>query len=223
MLFTKSDFARHVGVTRQSINGAVKRGQIVVEGEGREARIDTDNYINSQYIHNRTKNQRKGPAEKIALEAKKEGKRRRERQKKTEQKEIITESSDSISITIPKGNGHSDSIEDLIEIAERLEIAKTQKMEEQVVSERLKNAKMRGDLVDKELIYNRIFLYLDKLHSNLERLADSYLSDLGGRIVDAEKVLPEHRMEWKNEVMSQIDAAKIEISQRIRDVQEAQA
>ena len=53
-----------------------------------------------------------------------------------------------------------------------------------------------------------MFTYLDKLHYNFERMADSFLSDIGPLMIDAGKVMPEHRSAWKDEVLSQIDESK---------------
>ena len=135
----------------------------------------------------------------------------------------MDEEEETVSITVPKKNGHGKDIEELLEIARRLEIAKMEKMEQQAIAEKLKNAVRRGEYLKKESVYDDIMLYIDKLHSNIERLADSYLSDLGGQIVDAGKVMPEHRTKWKDEVMSQIDEAKRITMDRVKEIQKAQA
>lgn len=222
MKLNKSAFAKHIGVTRQAINDAVKRGLIDVEGEGRKGRIDTEAYKTVKYIKNRNNNQRKGPAERLALEAKRTRKRP-EQKNKSAQSELEAQTDDeTFSIEIPRKGNDNKNLDELLEIAERLEIAKTEKMEQQAIAEKIKNARLRGELIDKEKTYNFLFLYLDKLHSNIERLADSYLSDMGGRIIDAKKILPEHRMTWKSEVMSQINNAKDEIATRIKEIQKSQ-
>lgn len=225
-LTTKTELARLCGVTKQAIGDAIKRGSLEQIGEGRKAKIDIDAYKTIQYIKNNN-SQRKSLAHKIIKKTKIEkspikkckSKVKHEKQIKDE---VIEEQEESISITIPKKNGHGKEVEELIEIARRLEIAKMEKMEQQAIGEKLKNARIRGEQIDRELVYNNLFLYLDKLHSNIERLADSFLSDVGGRIVDSKKVLPEHRHTWKNEVMKQIDESKNEIVKRIKNIEKNQ-
>ncbi len=112
---------------------------------------------------------------------------------------------------------------DLIALGHRYDIARTGKMEQQEQDLKLKNARTRGELIDREKIYNNMFTYLDKLHSNLERLADSFLSDIGPLMVDAGKVLPEHRESWKNEVLSQIDESKEGIIKILRKIEKDQS
>lgn len=113
-------------------------------------------------------------------------------------------------------------IEILEDLGQRYDQARTEKLEQQAINEKLKNARIRGELVDREKIYNNMFTYLDKLHSNLERLADSYLSDIGPLMIDAKKVMPEHRSSWKNEVLSQIDEAKTGMVKQLKKIQKEQ-
>ena len=108
-------------------------------------------------------------------------------------------------------------------LAERYNIAKTTKIEEEATSGKLKNARIRGELVDREKVYNSMFTYLDKLHSNLERLADSFLSDIGPLMVDAGKVMPEHRESWKDEVLSQIDESKTGMVKMLNKIEKEQS
>lgn len=207
------------GVSRQAIHDAVKKGVIDQEGEGRKSRIDLEAYKTIQYQKNNNC-QRKGPAENLS----------RRLVKKIPEKigilpvddDIIKEHSDSVSITVPKNNGNEVDIDELLEIARRLEVAKTEKMEQQALAEKLKNASRRGELINRERFYD-IIKYLDKLHSNIERLADSFLSDVGGRIIDSGKINPEHRSIWKDEVMSQIDVTKKDMVRELKEIEKEQA
>ena len=113
-------------------------------------------------------------------------------------------------------------IEILEDLGNRYDQARTEKLEQQAINEKLKNARIRGELVDREKVYNNMFTYLDKLHSNFERLADSYLSDIGPLMIDAGKVMPEHRSAWKNEVLSQIDEAKTGMVKMLKKIQREQ-
>ena len=108
-------------------------------------------------------------------------------------------------------------------LAERYNAAKTGKIEQQEQALKLTNARIRGELVDREKVYNNLFMYLDKLHSNLERLADSFLSDIGPLMVDAGKVMPEHRESWKDEVLSQIDESKTGMVKMLSKIEKEQS
>ena len=113
-------------------------------------------------------------------------------------------------------------LKELLNLSARYEKARTGKIEEQEQKLKLENARIRGELVDREKVYNNIFTYLDKLHSNLERLADSFLSDIGPLIVDAGKISPEHRNVWHDEVLSQIDESKKSIVKMLRKIEKEQ-
>lgn len=210
-------------MTRQSVADAIKAGKIIVTGEGRAGRIDTEEYKTIQYLKNMSSGQRRGKAENLTKEIVKRKALPKKREVKPVKDDIIEESEETVKITVPKDNGHGKEVEEILELAQRLEEAKTEKMEQQAIAEKLKNAARRGELVEKEAVYNSVFLYLDKLNSNLERLADSYLSDMGPLIIDAGAVLPEHRTAWKDEVMGQIDGSKTTIVNRIREIEREQA
>lgn len=225
-LITKSALAKMCGVTRQAVNDALKRESLDQVGEGRTAKIDLDAYKTIQYIkHNNS--QRKSLVHQIIKKTRlekppeKKGKSKAATKKQIKD-DVIDDQEDSISITIPKSNGHGKDVDELLEIARRLEIAKMEKMEQQAIAEKLKNAARRGELIERERFFDLI-TYLDKLHSNLERLGDSFLSDVGGRIVKAKKVLPEHRSEWKSEIMSQIDETKNWEVEEIRKIEKEQS
>ena len=123
----------------------------------------------------------------------------------------------------PEEKEYARQMETLEKLGERYDIAKTGKMEEQEQKLKLENARIRGELVDREKVYNNIFMYLDKLHSNLERLADSFLSDLGPLMVDAGKVMPEHRESWHDEVLSQIDETKKGMVKMLKKIEKEQS
>lgn len=114
-------------------------------------------------------------------------------------------------------------LKELLNLSARYEKARTGKIEEQEQKLKLENARIRGELVDREKVYNHLFLYLDKLHSNLERLADSYLSDILPLAIDAGKISPEHRNVWHDEVLSQIDETKNGIVKMLKKIEKEQA
>ena len=65
-------------------------------------------------------------------------------------------------------------------------------------------------------------MYLDKVNSNLERLADSFLSDIGSDIVTAGKVTPAIRNRWRSGILEQIDDAKKVVVKKIEEIEKGQ-
>lgn len=249
-LFTKSEFARLAGVSPAAVGKAIKTGRIKVTGEGRKAKIDPDCYKSIQYLKvsniQRDATGRPQPIKKPVKRKQSNTKQKKPKahpgkiipftqqaQKKIKPK--IKTQKKTLQITGPKPappptkkeleiqNEIDKKIELLEQLGHRYDIAKTIKIEEQATSEKLKNARTRGELIDREKIYNNMFMYLDKLHSNLERLADSFLSDIGPLMVDAGKVMPEHRESWKNEVLSQIDESKEAMVKILRKIEKDQS
>jgi transcriptional regulator with XRE-family HTH domain len=224
-LLSMTDFSKLCGVSRQAVSKAVKNGLLDVVLSGKLKKIDKNVYKSVRYLKSFAK-ERKSETRKIRDKIIKNNsispKKINKKGKKKVKDDIIEEKEKTVSITLPKNNGNQKEIAELIKLANRLEYAKTEKMEQQAISEKLKNARLRGELIDREMVYNNVFLYLDKLHSNLERLADSFLSDLGGRIIDKGKVTPKFRSIWKNEIMSQIDETKKTIVKQIKSIAKSQ-
>lgn len=229
---TRAAFAELAKVSRAAITKAVREHRLDVIGEGRAGRIDADCYKSIQYL--KISNFQRDEPSRTKLTARSiKSKRVKTRPKKpapqsgkilpfrgpagTKDKKAATPSGKELHPAGPKlptdEEIHEQSeidkkIEELNSLGERYTQAKTEKIEQQAIAEKLKNARIRGELVDREKVYNNMFTYLDKLHSNFERLADSYLSDIGPLMIDAGKVMPEHRSVWKDEVLSQIDESK---------------
>lgn len=103
----------------------------------------------------------------------------------------------------------------------RYQIANVRLKEEAANEKALKNAVRRGELIEREQLYF-IFLHIDKLHSNLERLADSYLADVAMKIIDSGKLTSEVRAVWKNAVFEQIDDTKKWVIAEIKKIEENQ-
>ena len=249
-LLTKSEFSRLAGVSPAAINKAIKLNRLEVVGEGRKAKINPDCYKSIQYLkannnHRSTpgripqqnksptlrrpkpgiRKPKKEPVKIIKFDSgQKQQKKEPIKQQKKQDLKIIK--NDKPAGPTKEEIRHQAEIDRKIEILEdlgqRYDQARTEKLEQQALNEKLKNARIRGELIDREKVYNSIFTYLDKLHSNLERLADSYLSDVGPLIIDAGKIMPEHRSSWKNEVMSQIDESKKVIIKNLKKIQKEQ-
>ena len=205
-LVTRADFARLCGVKAQSIGTAIKKGQLNVVNDGKRGKIDIDDYKSACYRNNlnaqRTsppEDDEKPPSDLIVDP------------RLMSDQEILN--SDNAALAKQR--------EEILLLTKRVDVARTERLEEQALSEKLKNAKMRGELISREVVYDSLFVYLDLLHSNIERLADSFLSDVGGRIIDSDGVTPEIRHAWKNEVLSQIDSTKKEIVKKLKKAEKA--
>jgi phage terminase Nu1 subunit (DNA packaging protein) len=86
----------------------------------------------------------------------------------------------------------------------------------------LKNQKMRGELLDAELVNDMLFLFLDKVANNLQRNASAFLSDVANRIITEGALTSSVRNQWMNLVLEQLDIAKKEIIKRIDQLKEKQ-
>lgn len=247
---TKSEFARRAKVSAAAIGKAIKTGRLDIVGEGRKAKIDPSCYKSIQYLKGMDA-QRHSQSTPGSIKKKikprpttrKSSSSKPSKDKQTKDntradiernKIIILPMAGNKNLTGPKPAGelpeltpeekeYARQMETLEKLGERYDIAKTGKMEEQEQKLKLENARIRGELVDREKVYNNIFMYLDKLHSNLERLADSFLSDLGPLMVDAGKVMPEHRESWHDEVLSQIDETKKGMVKMLKKIEKDQS
>ena len=86
----------------------------------------------------------------------------------------------------------------------------------------LKNQKMRGELLDAQLVQDMLFLFLDKVANNLQRNASAFLSDVADRIIRENGLNSQTRNQWINMVLEQFDIAKKEIIKRIEQIKEKQ-
>jgi phage terminase Nu1 subunit (DNA packaging protein) len=86
----------------------------------------------------------------------------------------------------------------------------------------LKNQKMRGELIDAEMVHDYIFLFLDKVSNNLQRNAASYLSDVADKIVSENGLTSAIRNQWQTMVLNQFDTAKKEVIKKLSQVKEKQ-
>ncbi|HPS59357.1 MAG TPA: hypothetical protein PK514_14735 [Spirochaetota bacterium] len=92
----------------------------------------------------------------------------------------------------------------------------------------LKNLKLQqeinykaGRLLEKSAVESSVFLYLDNVFSNLERLAGIFLDDVTSKIL-TEGLTPEVRAMWKNAVLSEIDTAKNTTVKKIEEIADSQ-
>jgi len=86
----------------------------------------------------------------------------------------------------------------------------------------LKNQKLRGELLDAQLVHDMLFLFLDKVANNLQRNASAFLSDVADRIIRENGLNSQTRNQWVNMVLEQFDIAKKEVIKRIEQIKEKQ-
>ena len=86
----------------------------------------------------------------------------------------------------------------------------------------LKNQKMRGELLDANLVSDLLFIFLDKVANNLQRNAGAFLSDIADKIINEGNLNSAIRNQWSSLVLNQLDIAKKEIIKRIKQIKEKQ-
>jgi phage terminase Nu1 subunit (DNA packaging protein) len=86
----------------------------------------------------------------------------------------------------------------------------------------LKNQKMRGELLDAQLVSDLLFLFLDKVANNLQRNASAFLGDVANRIITEGALTSSIRNQWMNMVLEQFDIAKKEMIKRIDQIKDKQ-
>ena len=87
----------------------------------------------------------------------------------------------------------------------------------------MKNAVMRAELYKADLVEQYLFLYLDRLHSNLDRLSGSTLADVVRQAIIDGELKPDGRLKWKDACKNAVHEAKIEIVERLENIKEEQA
>lgn len=90
----------------------------------------------------------------------------------------------------------------------------------------LRNAYIRGELVSREKVYDNIFLYLDRLHSNMTRNNRTWLKDKSNQITlltNQGENITDLLNEFETLQLNIIADAKDEIEKRLDDIQEEQA
>jgi len=222
-LVSQSEFARIIGVSKQAIFTAIKKNQLTIIIDGKKKRVNLNGKKTKLYMQSGNP-ERSDALRKIAnpkanqqpkIKGKKQpGKKKviTKEKKKPGKKELKINPAES-------GNENDESFGYSLTYLK----ARAEKEKETVIHKKLLNAKIRGDLLSEELVNKNIFMYLDKVHSNLERLSGSYLSDVGSAIVTAGLVTPEIRNRWRNGIMEQIDDAKNIIMKKLKDIKREQA
>ena len=138
----QTDFAKRLGVERQAVNNAVRKGQLIKHGQGRAAYIDMSCPMTVAYIKNASANRHRGKAG---------GKARTPRATPAPpppQKKEPEEAPPS-----PEAQASAEAFMD------KQEIERLKKLEE-IENLKIKNAKARGELVERETIQ----LFIDSMY-----------------------------------------------------------
>lgn len=226
-LVSQSEFARALGVSRQAISDAVKKNLITVRLDGKKKKVDIEDKKTTAYIKSNPP-QRKNIIQKISQGKKTKQKPKKKGKKPIDKKTVKTEvkKKDKIETIINEelddDNIGGDTSEDYEYSIIYLK-ARAEKEKETVIQKKLQNAKTRGELLDRDAVYTSIIMYLDKVHKNIERLSESYLSDVGTAIVTAGKVTPEIRDRWRSNVLEQIHDAKKTVVKKIGEIEKEQS
>jgi phage terminase Nu1 subunit (DNA packaging protein) len=225
-LITKSAFARMVGVSHAAIQKAIKNGYVVTEpnAQGRD-RINIDDYRNVQYLKSDAEQRHRGKPPMDIPQSEPEPTYEQNAHEAAVESVTATKGKHENSqvATVPPPQPHrartpASTGSDTYDLAGRYSKARTEKLEQQAKIEALKVARTRGELVAREAVYNQIMAYLDRLHSNLDRLGTAYLSDVGALIVDAGEVTPEHRAQWQDAIMGLIHETKEQVVKEMRSI-----
>ena len=195
----QSRLATLAGVTRQAVSLAIDEGIIPFVMDGRTRAVDLDDPEVKEYIamtntsrENRSEKREPKPAKPASpskLPAKKSPK--------------------PVSASGPAGPQVPSDI-DAHEIRRRAQYADMLKKEAQA-------AILEKRALPRDYVEEWLFKYLEKLNSTVERTASVSLDEIGGRILEAGRVLPEHSMEFTNLILQAIHNTKKAIVKSIKD------
>lgn len=221
-LITKAAFAIFCGVSKPAITGAIKKDLIFVEND----KINPKHPRNVEYKKN-AKLKAGNDARSIAAKKSENGKTKKLKTKDKSSMVPVTIGNVTIDVPLKEfGKKKGDDVEvppdEYADIAARYMIARTSKIEQEDLKLKLQNARLRGELLDANVVYDGIFLYLDKLHSNLERMAGTFLNDIGYKIINAEEVSSDVKQEWVDGTLKQIDQAKKTIVKTLKTISQNQ-
>jgi len=116
-----------------------------------------------------------------------------------------------------------ENAEDIANAVEKYSKHRAEKEKQAAIKLKMQNAVTRSDLFESGLVENELFLYLDRVHSDLDRLSGATLEDVVRLAIIAGKLLPEHKLKWKNACKSAVHNAKMEIVERLEGIKEVQA
>lgn len=195
-LITKKEIAQLAGVSAPAISKAIKDGRLECYQGSKQ--IDTDSPLARAYLNNiplqRQNNVPSLPGQQQA--------------------------------NVDSGPNNDDLTQAVIKVQNAEALNKVEAAEfkrQQRIEKEMKNAVRRSDLLNYKKVDQYIFLYLDKLHSNLERLATSVLDDMSEKILESGSVRPEHRQIWKDAVKKSIHESVEQVKKRLKEIMDDQA
>ncbi len=202
---TPAELARRARVSKQAIHKAITSGLIPFTGEGRRKRINPEDPAVVVYITDPS-HQRETAAENWPKKQVKPAPPSQIREPKPIESTPPSEKQERKSRKPPPT--HS-SDPDAAEIKRRTQIAEMRKKE-------LVAAHLERLLLPVDFLEDKVFRYLSKLHSNIERAAGVGIDEIGPKIIEAGEVTPAHIEEFTNVVLKIIHETKLGIIREIK-------
>ena len=100
---------------------------------------------------------------------------------------------------------------------------KTKVAKETAIKLNLSNTTTRGHLLEYDLVEQYIFLWIDTLHSNLDRMSGGFWDDLARRLILAGENLPEFKLEWNDKIKLIKHETKLAAMERLVGIKKIQA
>lgn len=197
-LVNQSELARIIekktgeSFSSQAVNTAITEGRLNCVLEGKKRLVDIDDKLTKLYI--RTVNRQRGQAKKT-----------------NEYIKYLNESSEKDDQKSKK-RGDRSEIDDLdpMEMRRRAQYADMRRRELQVLV-------MEKKYLPIEFIDGVYIKYIESLNSTVERLASTYITDVGKKILEAGEILPEHIEKFCSFVLEAISNNKKTVKRMLKD------
>ena len=198
-IVTLTKFAKLYDVSREAISKNIESGLIearaIGTGKSKRFEIDTDSRKNKAYI--------------LTIDRDRQHSNRLTHKRKTSEQSAIIPSNPAVKPADDDLHG-------------RYSVARVRKLEAQAVEGELKNAVRRGELLEKESVYHALFLSMDKLISNAERFAESFLPDIISEILEKGELTNEIRAKWKDGYFNMVDNWKNSTADKLKEMEKEQ-
>jgi hypothetical protein len=196
-LVTVKEFVSISGVTKQAIYSHLRKGERLQYYKGSN-QIDIEAPLTQAYLNN-------VPAQRL--------------RKTTEPPDGVLQMmpSPQLDTYIPE------NAEDIANAVEKYSKHRAEKEKQTADKLRMANEVRRGQLLEKTIVEEYIFLWIDRLHSNLDRMAGGFWDDLIRRVLLAGENKPEFKLEWKDRVKLIEHETKLECMERLTGIKKIQA
>lgn len=198
-LLTVKDFAEMAGVKKAAISRAKKALKVSYfrDGNTKPIQIDADDQLNRAYI---------------------------ESMNPSRMNNVIDEITESMVTVIPSDD---DELSDLAEAVKddlaKLAKGKADKVVQEVKKLKIQNKHLDAQYLEKDVIYNFVFLYFDVIHSAIDRFFGVVVDDLAPLILAAGEVTPAIMQSGIDEGHKIIDDCKnqmlLKINQIVKDIE----